>query len=167
MALKYQKPFTIPEGFPEILKSFTREVLRSQVCARQAAAQQEPEQQTSCTCNCEPALAGVQYAYPVIKHGINPSLTIPPSCSEGLGGVTAFCCWMFRPGGVPRSRQAAGCAGLDCCCCCHRDVLQPEDLHAFGAAYFQQLAQSAPVSSSQRKGSDINHVEQQVDSSLE
>mgnify|MGYP001807460681 CR=1 FL=1 len=32
MAQKYQKDcITIPEGFPEVLKSFTREVLRSQV----------------------------------------------------------------------------------------------------------------------------------------
>jgi hypothetical protein len=33
MALKYQKPFTIPEVFFEVLKSLTREVLRSQVRA--------------------------------------------------------------------------------------------------------------------------------------
>lgn len=31
MSSKYQAPFTIPEAFPELLKYFTREVLRSQV----------------------------------------------------------------------------------------------------------------------------------------
>ena len=31
MSAKYQKPFVIPDGFPELLKSFTREILRSQV----------------------------------------------------------------------------------------------------------------------------------------
>ncbi|MEW5305687.1 MAG: hypothetical protein WDW38_011501 [Sanguina aurantia] len=30
MSSKYQAPFTIPEAFPELLKYFTREVLRSQ-----------------------------------------------------------------------------------------------------------------------------------------
>ncbi|WIA18220.1 hypothetical protein OEZ86_001826 [Tetradesmus obliquus] len=30
MASKYQKPFTIPETYPAILKEFTREVLRAQ-----------------------------------------------------------------------------------------------------------------------------------------
>ncbi|GAX81847.1 hypothetical protein CEUSTIGMA_g9275.t1 [Chlamydomonas eustigma] len=30
MSSKYQKPYTIPEGFPELLKSFTREILRAQ-----------------------------------------------------------------------------------------------------------------------------------------
>jgi len=30
MSSRYQKAFTIPEGFPSILKSFTREILRSQ-----------------------------------------------------------------------------------------------------------------------------------------
>ena len=31
MSSKYQKPFVIPEGFPELLKGFTREILRTQV----------------------------------------------------------------------------------------------------------------------------------------
>mmetsp|Transcript_17945 Transcript_17945/g.32766 ORF Transcript_17945/g.32766 Transcript_17945/m.32766 type:complete len:475 (+) Transcript_17945:89-1513(+) len=30
MASKYQKPYTIPDGFPALLKGFTREILRSQ-----------------------------------------------------------------------------------------------------------------------------------------
>lgn len=30
MSSKYQKPFTIPEGFPALLKGFTREILRAQ-----------------------------------------------------------------------------------------------------------------------------------------
>uniref|UniRef100_A0A7S0RF79 EF-hand domain-containing protein n=1 Tax=Chlamydomonas leiostraca TaxID=1034604 RepID=A0A7S0RF79_9CHLO len=30
MSTKYQKPYTIPEGFPALLKGFTREVLRAQ-----------------------------------------------------------------------------------------------------------------------------------------
>lgn len=31
MSGKYQKPYTIPEGFPALLKAFTREILREQV----------------------------------------------------------------------------------------------------------------------------------------
>lgn len=31
MATKYQKPYTIPDGYPALLKAFTREVLRAQV----------------------------------------------------------------------------------------------------------------------------------------
>jgi hypothetical protein len=31
MSTKYQKPFVIPEGFPALLKRFTREILRAQV----------------------------------------------------------------------------------------------------------------------------------------
>jgi hypothetical protein len=31
MSSKYQKPYTIPDGFQELLKGFTREVLRNQV----------------------------------------------------------------------------------------------------------------------------------------
>jgi hypothetical protein len=36
MSSKYQKPFTIPDTFPSVLKDFTREVLRSQVLAHAA-----------------------------------------------------------------------------------------------------------------------------------
>lgn len=32
MSSQYQKPMVIPEGFPALLKAFTREILRSQVC---------------------------------------------------------------------------------------------------------------------------------------
>jgi hypothetical protein len=31
MSTKYQKPFIIPDGFPALLKRFTREILRAQV----------------------------------------------------------------------------------------------------------------------------------------
>ena len=31
MSDRYQKPFTIPDGFPVLLKQFAREVLRAQV----------------------------------------------------------------------------------------------------------------------------------------
>ncbi len=34
MSTKYQKPLTIPEGFPALLKGFTREILRAQVRPR-------------------------------------------------------------------------------------------------------------------------------------
>lgn len=30
MSARYQKTFTIPEGFPQLLKAFTREILRNQ-----------------------------------------------------------------------------------------------------------------------------------------
>ncbi len=33
MSTKYQKPYVIPEGFPALLKGFTREILRAQVRA--------------------------------------------------------------------------------------------------------------------------------------
>ena len=34
MSDRYQKPFTIPDGFPVLLKQFAREVLRAQVRPR-------------------------------------------------------------------------------------------------------------------------------------
>ena len=34
MSSKYQKPYVIPEGFPELLKGFTREILRAQVARK-------------------------------------------------------------------------------------------------------------------------------------
>lgn len=43
MASKYQKPLTIPEAYPAILKQFTREVLRAQVRRRRRAAVNAPE----------------------------------------------------------------------------------------------------------------------------
>lgn len=56
MALKNQKPFTIPEGFSEVLKSFTREVLRSQVCAGTTGS--DPARPAK-TCNWESVLVQV------------------------------------------------------------------------------------------------------------
>jgi hypothetical protein len=37
MSATYQKPFSIPEGYPALLKAFTREILRSQVRACEGA----------------------------------------------------------------------------------------------------------------------------------
>jgi hypothetical protein len=32
MSSSYQQDFKVPDGFPELLKDFTREILRDQVC---------------------------------------------------------------------------------------------------------------------------------------
>ena len=49
MAVQYRRNLTVPEGFPSILKSFTRETLRNQVRLQVLLLTVTCEQALTCT----------------------------------------------------------------------------------------------------------------------
>ena len=79
MSSRYQKGFTIPDGFPQILKSFTREVRRvavargrTPVASGAAARPPPPTRSGNFSRRCEPSRVADRAAFPVSRVPSSP-----------------------------------------------------------------------------------------------
>lgn len=113
MSSKYQKPLAIPEGFPALLKGFTREILRAQVCHATVQLRAPGKKMKPLHC----------FSY----------LARPPA-------VLHVCC---SRQGLQRTSQQLYCTAawvdkVDSCPTC----VQPDNIYEFGARYFQDLLQN-------------------------